>query len=296
MSSIHGKIVKGIAGFYYVHVNEYGVFECKAKGAFRSKKIKPLVGDNVEIVILSKEQMTGNIIKILPRTNELIRPAVANIDQALIIFAMKDPKPNLNLLDRFLMMMLKQEVPTIICFNKKDITSEAEQTQLEEIYKNCGCRLVFTSTYTEEGMKVIESLIKGKTTALAGPSGVGKSSMLNKLHPQANMETGTVSEKIRRGRHTTRHSELIHIQEDTYVMDTPGFSSLFIHMFEKEEIKDYFYEFREYEEMCRFQGCRHISEPDCAVKEALLDGSISKARYDSYLTIYEELKNQKKKW
>ncbi|MGN0410271.1 MAG: ribosome small subunit-dependent GTPase A [Candidatus Fimousia sp.] len=296
MNNVQGKIIKGIAGFYYVHVNEYGIFECKAKGAFRSKKIKPLVGDNVQIQIISLEQMTGNIIEILPRINELIRPAVANIDQALIVFAMKDPKPNLNLLDRFLMMMLKQEVPTIICFNKKDITEEQEQKELEEIYKNCGCRLVFTSTYTEEGMQVIQDLIKGKTTALAGPSGVGKSSMLNKLHPDANMETGSVSEKIRRGRHTTRHSELIHIEEETYVMDTPGFSSLFIHMFEKEEIKDYFYEFRQYEAYCRFQGCMHISEPDCGVKEALEKGEISQARYDSYLTIYEELKNQKKKW
>lgn len=296
MNNVQGKIIKGIAGFYYVHVNEYGIFECKAKGAFRSKKIKPLVGDNVQIQIISLEQMTGNIIEILPRINELIRPAVANIDQALIVFAMKDPKPNLNLLDRFLMMMLKQEVPTIICFNKKDITEEQEQKELEEIYKKCGCRLVFTSTYTEEGMQVIQDLIKGKTTALAGPSGVGKSSMLNKLHPDANMETGSVSEKIRRGRHTTRHSELIHIEEETYVMDTPGFSSLFIHMFEKEEIKDYFYEFRQYESYCRFQGCMHISEPDCGVKEALAKGEISQARYDSYLTIYEELKNQKKKW
>lgn len=293
---MQGKIIKGIAGFYYVYVEEEGLFECKAKGAFRNKKMKPLVGDDVTIDVISKEKMTGNITKILERKNELIRPAVANIDQALIIFAINDPKPNLNLLDRFLMMMLKQEVPTIVCFNKQDIALEEEKAQLADIYEKCGCEVIFTSTYTKEGLQMIEDLIEGKTTALAGPSGVGKSSMLNQLQPEANMETGAVSEKIKRGRHTTRHSELIPIKEGTYVMDTPGFSSLFVNMFEKEEVKDYFSEFIEYEDQCRFQGCMHISEPDCAVKEALEAGEISRVRYDSYLTIYEEVKNQKKKW
>jgi ribosome biogenesis GTPase len=293
---VTGKIIKGIAGFYYVYTEEYGLFECKAKGNFRNKKIKPLVGDDVEIDIIDLEKMTGNITEIFQRKNELIRPAVANIDQALIVFAMKDPKPNLNLLDRFLMMMLKQDVPTIICFNKKDITKEEEQSKLEEIYKDCGCEVVFTSTYTEEGVHFIKELLDGKTTALAGPSGVGKSSLLNKIAPKAAMETGVVSEKIRRGKHTTRHSELIHVENHTYVMDTPGFSSLFTNMFEKEEVKDYFYEFRQYDEYCRFQGCMHISEPDCAVKEALQEGKIHPVRYDNYKLIYEEIKQRKKKW
>lgn len=293
---MQGKIIKGIAGFYYVHVQDHGIYECKAKGVFRSKKIKPLVGDDVEITVLDNEEMTGNITRICPRKNELIRPAVANIDQALLVFAMKDPKPNLNLLDRFLMMMLKQEVPTIICFNKKDITTDKEQQKLSEIYEHCGCEIVFTSTYTEEGLQFIEQLIEGKTTALAGPSGVGKSSLLNCLQPKAAMETGNISEKIRRGKHTTRHSELIYIKDHTYVMDTPGFSSLFTHMFEKEDIKDYFYEFRKYEDFCRFQGCMHISEPDCAVKEAVEEGRISRNRYENYKIIYEEVKQRKKKW
>jgi ribosome biogenesis GTPase len=296
MNKSTGKIIKGIAGFYYVYIEGQGVFECKAKGNFRNKKIKPLVGDNVEISIIDQEKMTGNIIEILPRQNELIRPAVANVDQALIVFAMKDPKPNLNLLDRFLMMMLKQDVPTIICFNKKDITEEDDQNALAEIYKNCGCQIVFTSTYTEEGVSLIKELLEGKTTALAGPSGVGKSSLLNRIVPEASMETGEVSEKIKRGKHTTRHSELIHVENQTYLMDTPGFSSLFTHMFEKEEVKDYFYEFRQYDDFCRFQGCMHINEPDCAVKEALEDGKISPIRYENYKLIYEEINQRKKKW
>lgn len=296
MNKLQGKIIKGIAGFYYVYVNGYGLFECKAKGVFRNKKQKPLVGDNVEISVISEEQMTGNMTEIFPRNNELLRPAVANVDQALLVFAMKDPKPNLNLLDRFLMMMLKQNVPTMICFNKSDIVNEADQQNLRDIYQNCGCELIFTSTYTQSGIETIQELIHGKTTALAGPSGVGKSSLLNCLDPDVKMETGLVSEKIRRGRHTTRHSELIHIEDDTYVMDTPGFSSLFTHMFEKEEIKDYFYEFRQYDDFCRFQGCMHMSEPDCAVKEALAEGKISQVRYDNYKLIYEEVRQRKKKW
>lgn len=296
MSKLQGKIIKGIAGFYYVYVNGEGLFECKAKGAFRNKKQKPLVGDNVQISVISQEQMTGNMIAIFPRNNELLRPAVANVDQALLVFAMKDPKPNLNLLDRFLMMMLKQDVPTIICFNKLDIAKEQEQQELKDIYQQCGCEVIFTSTYTEDGISKVRELISGKTTALAGPSGVGKSSLLNQLQSNIRMETGTVSEKIRRGKHTTRHSELIYIEDDTFVMDTPGFSSLFTHMFEKEEIKDYFYEFRQYDDFCRFQGCMHISEPDCAVKEALAEGKISQVRYDNYKLIYEEVKQRKKKW
>lgn len=293
---MQGKIIKGIAGFYYVHVQDQGIYECKAKGVFRNKKIKPLVGDEVEMSVIDPDEMTGNIDRICPRKNELIRPAVANINQALLVFAMKDPKPNLNLLDRFLMMMLKQEVPVLICFNKKDITTDREQEVLTEIYQNCGCEVIFTSTYTEEGVHLIRQLIHGKTTALAGPSGVGKSSLLNCLQPEAAMETGNISEKIRRGKHTTRHSQLIYIEDHTYVMDTPGFSSLFTHMFEKEEVKDYFYEFREYEDNCRFQGCVHINEPDCAVKEAVEQGKISKNRYDNYKIIYEEVKQRKKKW
>lgn len=291
---MEGKIVKGIAGFYYVHVVGHGLYECKAKGIFRKRKIKPLIGDNVKIDVLDEKEMTGNIIEILERKNELIRPAVSNIDQAMVIFAAAEPNPNFNLLDRFLLLMGKQEVPVIICFNKRDIVGEKELGLLYETYEKCGYRILFTSTYTNEGMELVREQLEGKTTVLAGPSGVGKSSMMNLLQPKAHMETGEVSEKIKRGRHTTRHSEIIHIEGNTYVMDTPGFSSIWIDQFEKEELKDYFTEFLEFEPECKFQGCVHINEPVCGVKQALAEGKISKIRYENYVNLYEELKEKRK--
>ncbi len=289
-----GKIVKGIAGFYYVHVVDYGLYECKAKGIFRKRKIKPLIGDNVQIDVIDEKEKTGNIVEILPRENELIRPAVSNIDQAMVIFAAAEPNPNFNLLDRFLLLMGKQGVPVIICFNKRDIVKQKELDLLYHTYEKCGYEILFTSTYTEEGIEQVKEQLKGKTTVLAGPSGVGKSSMMNLLQPKANMETGEVSEKIKRGRHTTRHSEIIHIEGNTYVMDTPGFSSIWIDQFEKEELKDYFTEFLEFEPECKFKGCVHINEPICGVKRALEEGKISKIRYENYVNLYEELKEKRK--
>jgi len=292
---LKGKIIKGIAGFYYVHTQEEDlVYECKAKGIFRSQKIKPLVGDDVEINTEDQPEGYGTIVQILPRKNELLRPAVANVDQALIIFAAAQPEPNLNLLDRFLIMMQKQQVNTIICFNKMEIVSERELTLLKDTYLRCGCEVIFTSMLQEEGLSLLYPKMKGKTTVLAGPSGVGKSTFINLVQPEANMETGDISEKIKRGKHTTRHSELIYIEEGTYIMDTPGFSSLYINEIEKDELKDYFVEFREYEEGCRFIGCNHLNEPHCAVKEALQEKEISKLRYENYVILYEELKNQKR--
>ncbi len=295
---MEGKIIKGIAGFYYVHVKTFGLYECKAKGIFRNQRIKPLVGDNVIIDVIDETEKKGNISNILERRNELIRPAVANTDQVLVIFAAADPYPNLNLLDRFLILMLKRQVNAIICFNKKDIVTEKETGFLEEVYLKCGYPVIFTSTFTGDGMGVLFEVLKDKTTVLAGPSGVGKSSIINKIYPDANMETGVISEKIKRGRHTTRHSELFYIQDNTFIMDTPGFSSLYIkdNIFdmEKEELKEYYVEFHEYEGNCRFYGCVHLKEPGCAVKQALKEGKISKIRYDNYMEIYDELKNQKK--
>lgn len=291
---MQGKIIKGIAGFYYVQTGDR-IYQCKAKGIFRNKKIKPLVGDNVDIDILDETDLEGNITEILPRTNELIRPAVANVDQALVVFAARNPKPNYNLLDRFLMMMEKQQIPVIVCFNKMDLAKEKELALLDQTYENCGHKVMFISVRKEEGIEEIRNLIRGKTTVLAGPSGVGKSSLMNLLQPEANMETGAVSEKIKRGKHTTRHSELICIEENTFVLDTPGFSSLFIHTFEEDEIREYFQEFTPYEGQCRFQGCSHTHEPDCGVKKALEEGKISQIRYDNYVNIYTELK-EKRKW
>ena len=289
-----GKIVKGIAGFYYVHVVESGVYECKAKGVFRKEKIKPLVGDNVEIEVLNEDSKEGNIVRILPRKNELIRPAVANIDQALVVFAVAKPDPHFNLLDRFLVMMEMKELPVVLCFNKSDIADDALIEKLRQVYEPTGYPLIFTSAREDDNIEEVRKVLKGKTTAIAGPSGVGKSSIINLLQPEANMETGTISRKIERGKHTTRHSELFPIDEESYIMDTPGFSSLYVNDFEKEELKYYFPEFAEYEGMCRFNGCDHVHEPGCAVKEAVEEKKIHEIRYQDYIEMYEELKNKRR--
>lgn len=290
-----GKIIKGIAGFYYVHVpNEDMVYECKAKGIFRNQKVKPLVGDDVQIDTKDQPEGKGTITDIFLRKNELIRPAVANVDQALVIFAAAEPSPNLNLLDRFLIMMQRQKVNTVICFNKKDIVTEKEMSLLIDTYMISGYDVVSTSMLKKDNLSGVYQLIKGKTTVLAGPSGVGKSSFVNEIKPEAGMETGSISEKIKRGKHTTRHSELIYVEENTYVMDTPGFSSLYINEIEKDELKDYFREFTAFEDKCRFIGCMHLNEPDCAVKEALNEGKISHIRYDNYVNLYKELKEIKR--
>lgn len=289
-----GKIIKGIAGFYYVHTPNDVVYECKAKGIFRNKKMKPLVGDDVEIDTNDQPEGKGTIVTILPRKNELVRPAVANIDQAMVIFAAAEPTPNLNLLDRFLISMQKQGIETIVCFNKKDIVTGNEMSLLENTYLYCGYKVVFVSALQNNNLAELHELINGKTTVLAGPSGVGKSTIINSIQPNANMETGNISEKIKRGKHTTRHSELIFVENNTYIMDTPGFSSLYINEVEKEELKEYFIEFKKYDKECRFLGCHHMNEPGCAVKEALEQGQISKIRYHNYVDLYNELKDIKR--
>lgn len=286
--------MKGIAGFYYVGVVESGVYECKAKGIFRKDKIKPLVGDDVEIEVLNEEEKLGNIVKILPRRSELIRPAVANIDQALVIFAAREPKPNLSLLDRFLVIMEKQDVPVIICFNKQDLCDEEEVGRLKGIYEACGYPVVLASAKQGEGIEEIKSLLRGKTTTVAGPSGVGKSSLTNLLQNEVQMETGEISKKLGRGRHTTRHSQIIQIEKDTWLYDTPGFTSFYVEEIEKEELRFYFREFSKYEGTCRFQGCTHTHEPGCMVKNALEEGKISKERYENYLELYGELKEKRR--
>ncbi|MGN8800516.1 ribosome small subunit-dependent GTPase A [Candidatus Merdisoma sp. HCP28S3_D10] len=291
---MQGKIIKGIAGFYYVHVAESGIYECKAKGSFRNQKVKPLVGDNVRLEVQGGEEKKGNIQEILPRKNELIRPAVANIDQALVIFAAAKPKPNFNLLDRFLILMQYQKVPAVVCFNKQDMVEEEELKLLRDTYESAGYPVRFTSAVREEGLAEIRELLKGKTTTVAGPSGVGKSSLINLLSPEAGMETGDISRKIERGKHTTRHSELFALDEDTFICDTPGFSSIYLPEMEKEELGTYFPEFTEYEPFCRFQGCAHIHEPGCGVKEALEEKKISSIRYENYKLLYEELKDKRR--
>lgn len=294
MKNVQGKIVKGIAGFYYIHVVESGVYECKAKGVFRKKGIKPLVGDRAEIEVLDEDGKTGNIVKILPRKNELIRPAAANIDQSLVVFAAAKPSPHFNLLDRFLVMMERKQIPVILCFNKEDLADDSQIAMISKTYESCGYPCVFVSALEDRNIGELKKLLKGKTTVIAGPSGVGKSSIINILQPAARMETGDISRKIERGKHTTRHSELFVTEDGSYIMDTPGFSSLYANDFEKEELKQYFPEFREYEGKCRFHGCDHMHEPGCAVKDALLRNAISEVRYKSYMEMYQEIKDRRR--
>lgn len=291
---IKGKIIKGIAGFYYVHDRHEKVYECKAKGIFRSQKVKPLVGDDVAVEILDEEEGLGNIVEIFPRRNSLIRPAAANVEQAFVIFAVKEPAPNLNLLDRFLVMMGIQDIPCHICFNKADLMEKADSDKLLDIYRRAGYPVHRISVCRNEGIEQLKGLLDGKTTVMAGPSGVGKSSLMNALNPDARMETGAVSEKIKRGRHTTRHTELFCIWENTFLLDTPGFSSLSIEELECQDLRFYYPEMEELEGQCRFQGCIHGKEPDCAVKAAVESGAVSRERYDNYLLLYEELKTKKR--
>ncbi len=291
---MQGKIIKGIAGFYYVFVNGSGIYECKAKGIFRKDNTKPLVGDDVELDILDNERMLGNIEKIGQRRSQLIRPAVANVDQALVVFSVVKPQPNFNLLDRFLIMMGQQGLPCIICFNKRDLDDAGAGCEYERVYRGCGYQTLLVSAAKNQGIDRIEALLQGKTTTVAGPSGVGKSSLINLLQSDTVMETGSISAKIERGKHTTRHCELIAMGKDTYILDTPGFSSLGLFNLEKEQLGDFYPEFAEYEKYCKFGGCSHLTEPVCGVRTAVTQGQISRMRYENYAMLYEELKNRKK--
>ncbi len=286
--------MKGIAGFYYVHVAGSGIYECKAKGIFRKLNTKPLVGDNVEIDILNEEEKIANISVLLPRKNQLLRPAVSNVDQALVIFAAKKPDPNFNLLDRFLIRMQMEHTPVVICFNKCDLLTHEEREELFRIYKDSGYPIHFVSAKTGDGIEQLEQCLENKTSTVAGPSGVGKSSLINLMQENIEMETGSISTKIERGKHTTRHSQLIPIKKGTYIMDTPGFSTLYINELQKEELKDYYEEFAKYSGECRFLGCNHLSEPDCGVKKAVEEELLSSTRYENYKLLFEELKNVKR--
>ncbi|MBN2898268.1 MAG: ribosome small subunit-dependent GTPase A [Clostridia bacterium] len=292
---VEGIIIKGIAGFYYVQAGDT-VYECKARGKFKNKNETPLVGDCVTISMDGEGK--GVIETIEPRRNELFRPAVANVDQSLIVFALKNPDPHLNLLDKLLILGEYVGIKAIICLNKADIDDINMFEHIRDIYEPIGYKVVVTSVVDQSGFDVLMDELHGRITVLAGPSGVGKSSILNTIQPGLAAKVGEISEKIKRGKHTTRHSELIALESGGYVVDTPGFSSIDIEFVGKEHLATCFPEIREMANACQFNNCMHIKEPNCAVKEAVERGEIHEERYNSYLYFMNLLEDsrRKKQW
>lgn len=283
---IKGRIFKGIGGFYYVKATDNVIYECKARGVFRKESIKPAIGDFVDI---SVENGKGSIEKIYPRTSYLVRPPVANIDVLVIVVAAAEPEPNILLIDKLLVNAEAVGISPVIVINKTDVKSGEE---LLQIYKKAGYPAFCVSAKNDDVKKAILPYIKDKTAAFAGLSGVGKSTILNSITDTL-LETGEISDKIKRGKHTTRHVELLELPDGGYVLDTPGFSSFEITRIKANELYKYFPEMRETEDMCRFAGCCHINEPDCVIKEKVQSGEIPKSRYESYVELFEQLKNIK---
>lgn len=280
-----GKIVKLTGGFYYVKSEK--VYETRARGLFRHKDEKPVVGDEVEFEVESGK--LGYITKLIPRQNMLKRPPVSNVDMAFVIIPTKSPNPNLFLVDKILAEYEKEDMEILIGISKKDLDEEYSEV-LKKIYEKAGYRVISYSNVTKEGTKELKDILKGRTTALSGVSAAGKSTLIKEILG-IEIETGSVSEKLKRGRHTTRHTEIFAGDSDTYIFDTPGFSNYDLDM-EAYEIKEYFREFRKYD--CKFKDCLHINEPGCGVKEALEKEEIDRNRYESYLRLYQELKNKRR--
>ena len=290
---MNGLIVKGIGGFYYIKT-EIGLIEAKGRGIFRKQGITLCVGDRVEVSLLDETEKKGVIESILPRKNQFIRPPIANIDTFIVVFAAATPKPNYPVIDKFLITAEAKSIEPIICINKCDLVSKAEAKEISRIYDSI-YPVVLMSSKTGQGLSQLKTLIHGKKAAFAGPSGVGKSSILNALHPKAQMEIGEISKKTERGKHTTRHVEMFSIEGGGMLFDTPGFTSFeFGDDMEAETLGNYYREFVKYSPMCRYDDCRHLREPGCAVREAVESGEINKLRYESYKYLYEELKNKRK--
>ena len=288
-----GKIIKGIGGFYYINTGDGALYEARGRGLLRKRSVKPLVGDNAEFDIIDEAKKTAVLVDILDRKNELIRPASANIDQALIVFAIKEPDPDFALLDRYLIYMGTQGIPVIICFNKADLDNEGLCEKYKKAYEAAGYKVIYGSVKEDTLDSEIHELLKGRTTILAGPSGAGKSSLTNRLHMSDAMEVGELSEKIKRGKQTTRHTEIFCLENGTYILDTPGFTALTLEKPGANELRFYYSEFSQYEQDCRFSGCRHMNEKYdiCGVKQAVKAGLIDRTRYENYRKIYNELKD-----
>lgn len=290
---MNGKIIKGIGGFYYIKTEE-GLIECKARGKFRHKDVKPMVGDDVTIKI---EHGKGVIEEIHKRKSELIRPMVANVSLAFVVFAVKNPDINFDLLNKFIVLCEYNNIEAIVCLNKIDLVLEEEREEIKKRINDIGYEVLFINAKEGIGIERLEEKIKGNTTVFCGPSGAGKSTLINKLSQRDHMETGDVSKKLGRGKHTTRHSELIDIGEG-YIVDTPGFSTLEIKdLMGKDSLRYCFPEFSEYNDKCKYRGCLHYKEPKCALKDALEEGKINKYRYEFYIKTLEEImEGEKRKW
>lgn len=290
---IDGIITKGVGGNYYIDTKD-GIIECRARGLFRLKNIKPLVGDKVNIRLTEEDKTKGYIEEIKDRFNEIKRPSIANVEQLLIFFAVKNPQPSFLLLDKLIVAAEINNIKPIICFNKCDLINESEKEQIYEIYKNTGYQIIFTSKHDEKSLEKLKSILKNKVNVFSGPSGVGKSSIMNAVEPQFELKTGDISEKLKRGKHTTRHAEIFKLSFGGYVADTPGFSSFDLKGIEEYELNKYFREIKEHSTGCRFDDCMHYKEPDCIIKNAVENNKISVIRYNNYVRLLEEIKNTKK--
>lgn len=285
---MQGIIIKGIGGFYYVK-SEDKIIECKARGKFRHNELSPMVGDEVEI---KEKNGKGVIEDIYERKNMLIRPSVANVTQALVVFAIKNPEINEDLLNRFLMLCEFNKLDIIVCFNKVDLTNSIHENEVVNMVKSAGYNVMFLKAKEGEGIEQLRDYLDGNVTVLCGPSGVGKSTIINTLAGKNLMETGNISDKLKRGKHTTRHSELLQIGKG-FIVDTPGFSSLDTSFINKEEVQDCFPEFNDYLGQCKFNSCLHYKEPGCGIKKEVEKGNINSKRYDFYVKIIEEVSQKK---
>ncbi|MBD1380000.1 ribosome small subunit-dependent GTPase A [Metabacillus arenae] len=290
-----GKIMKALSGFYYVLDNDH-VFQCRGRGVFRKNKVTPLVGD--EVVYQAENDREGYILEIGNRKNELIRPPIANIDQAILVFSAVEPGFSSLLLDRFLVLIEANNITPVICISKVDLADGEKKEAIYEFakdYEAIGYEVILTSTISKEGIHDLLPLFKHKTSVFAGQSGVGKSSLLNVLKPELDLKTSNISTHLGRGKHTTRHVELLMVGQGL-VADTPGFSSLDFLGIEAEELSAYFPEISEKSADCKFRGCTHVKEPKCAVKAAVEAEEIKTYRYEHYLSFMEEIKDRKPRY
>lgn len=289
---MRGMIIKGIAGFYYVKVKDE-IYQCKARGIFKKDGITPFVGDEVIIELINQGEGEAVINNICPRKNEFIRPPIANVDCFVIVVAAASPEPNPDIIDKFLVMAEKSHTDIVVCINKIDLVSEDKLNALDEIYKDI-YSVVHVSGSTGKGIKELEILLKDRKSALAGPSGSGKSTILNKLQTGLSVETGDISYKTKRGKHTTRHVEIFEMDFGGMIFDTPGFTSFDILEAEEEELQFLYPEIASLVGGCKYDNCRHIKEPDCCVRNAVEAGKIHKTRYHSYVNQYKEIQERRK--